>query len=99
MRRFMGVGLAAVLLGVTAAGARQAQGPPASTGEPMSESRRVQADQIDKLLADGKTLLLDVREAKEIEELGTIEGAVHIPIGQLEKRMGELPKDRLILTA
>ena len=57
------------------------------------------ADDIDKLLADGKVLLLDVREPKELEELGTIEDSINIPIGQLEKRLGELPKDRLILTA
>ena len=65
----------------------------------MDESKRVAADDIDKLLADGKVLLLDVREPKELEELGTIADSVNIPLGQLEKRLGELPKDRLILTA
>ena len=65
----------------------------------MDESKRVSADDIDKLLADGKVLLLDVREPKELEELGTIPDSVNIPLGQLEKRLGELPKDRLILTA
>ena len=67
--------------------------------QPMDESHRIQADQIDKLLAEGKVLLLDVREPKEREELGAIEDSVNIPIGQLEKRLDELPKDRLILTA
>jgi hypothetical protein len=66
---------------------------------PMDESKRVSADDIDKLLAEGKVLLLDVREPKEREELGAIEDSVNIPIGQLEKRLDELPKDRLILTA
>ncbi len=42
---------------------------------------------------------LDVREPKEIEELGTLEGYHNIPGGELEKRLGELPTDRLILTA
>ncbi len=65
----------------------------------MDESKRVSADEIDKLLADGKVLLLDVREPKELEELGTIADSINIPLGQLEKRLGELPKDRLILTA
>jgi 3-mercaptopyruvate sulfurtransferase SseA len=83
-----------------------AQAPPAQPAAPqtqqspaMDESKRVSAEDIDKLMADGKVLLLDVREPKEIEELGTIEDSVNIPIGQLEKRLGELPKDRLILTA
>ena len=65
----------------------------------MDESKRVSVDDIDKLLADGKVVLLDVREPKELEELGTIEGSIHIPIGQLETRLSELPKDRVILTA
>jgi hypothetical protein len=80
----------------------QPPAPPAatpSTMPAMSEDRRIQADDIDKALAEGKTLLLDVREPKELQELGTIEGAVNIPLGQLEKRLDELPKDRLILTA
>ncbi|MPY89180.1 MAG: hypothetical protein GEU99_14795 [Luteitalea sp.] len=66
---------------------------------PMGEDRRVASDEIDKLLEEDKVLLLDVREPSELEELGTIEDSISIPLGQLEKRMGELPKDRLILTA
>jgi rhodanese-related sulfurtransferase len=65
----------------------------------MDESKRVNVEDIDKLLADGKVVLLDVREPKELEEMGTIEGSIHIPLGQLETRLGELPKDRVILTA
>jgi hypothetical protein len=77
-----------------------AQPAPAPTAiAPLSEERRISADEIDKYLAEGKTLLLDVREPKELEELGTIEGAVNIPLGQLEKRLAEIPKDRVILTA
>lgn len=72
---------------------------PAQPAPAMDESKRVSAEDIDKLLADGKVLLLDVREPKELEELGTIPDSLNIPIGQLEKRLGELPKDRLILTA
>jgi rhodanese-related sulfurtransferase len=76
-----------------------AQAPTTPQVTPMEEARRIQAADVDKYLTEGKVLLLDVREAKELEELGTIEGAVHIPVGEIEKRMGELPKDRLILTA
>lgn len=62
-------------------------------------TRRVQADEIDTYLKEKKVFFLDVREAKELEELGTIEGYYHIPLGELEKRLGEVPKDKLILTA
>jgi rhodanese-related sulfurtransferase len=50
-------------------------------------------------MSQGDTILLDVREPKEIEELGGCEGAINIPITQLEKRLAELPKDKTILTA
>ena len=46
-----------------------------------------------------EALLLDVREPSELKELGTLEGYVNIPIGQLEQRLDELPRDRLIVTA
>jgi hypothetical protein len=62
-------------------------------------ARRVQADEIDKYLQEKKVFFLDVREPKELEELGTIEGYYNIPLGELEKRLGEVPKDKLILTA
>lgn len=72
-----------------------AQMPPPRVGEEM----RVAADDIDKLLAEGKVVFLDVREPKELEELGTREGYINIPLGELEKRLDELPKDKAILTA
>jgi hypothetical protein len=62
-------------------------------------NRRVQADEIDTYILEKKVFFLDVREPKELEELGTLEGYYNIPIGELEKRLGELPKDKLILTA
>ena len=43
--------------------------------------------------------MLDVREDSELVETGTVKGAIHIPLGQLEARLGELPKDKVILTA
>jgi hypothetical protein len=65
----------------------------------MSEDKRVKTESIDSVMSMGDTVLLDVREPKEIEELGGYEGAINIPVTQLEKRLGELPKDKTILTA
>ena len=62
------------------------------------EAKRVKAADIDELLAKGD-VVLDVREPNELEETGTVAGAIHIPLGQLESRLGELPKDKVILTA
>lgn len=66
---------------------------------PMAEDKRVQVDDIDTLLERGDVFFLDVREPKELEELGTREGYYNIPIGELEGRLNELPKDKAILTA
>jgi rhodanese-related sulfurtransferase len=86
-----------------AAPARPAPMPPTTapaTPRPApDESKRVQAADIDALLAKGDIVVLDVREPNELEETGTVKGAIHIPLGQLEARLGELPKDKVILTA
>jgi beta-glucosidase len=66
---------------------------------PAGEDMRVKPDDIDSLLADGKVVLLDVREPWELEESGTREGYINIPLRELENRLGELPKDKAILTA
>ena len=70
-----------------------------STIKPMTEDKRVTAEDIDSVMQDKNVFFLDVREPKEIEELGSYEGYVNIPMSQLEARLGELPKDRPILTA
>ena len=64
-----------------------------------TDQKRIEAEEIDRVLAEADALLLDVREPEEIEELGTIEGYVNIPIGELESRLDELPRDKTILTA
>ena len=65
----------------------------------MPEDKRVKTEEIDSLMASAKVFFLDVREPKEIEQLGSYEGYVNIPVTELEKRLSELPKDKLILTA
>jgi len=70
-----------------------------STIKPMNEDMRVKAEDIDAVMADGKVFFLDVREPKELQEFGSYEGYVNIPMSQLESRLRELPKDRPILTA
>jgi rhodanese-related sulfurtransferase len=58
----------------------------------------VQVENIDTVMAKGDVVMLDVRDPKEIDELGGYEGAINIPLPELEKRLGELPKDKRILT-
>lgn len=42
--------------------------------------------------------LLDVRDPEELAEFGHLQGAVNIPLGELRDRLGELPRDRRIVT-
>jgi NADPH-dependent 2,4-dienoyl-CoA reductase/sulfur reductase-like enzyme/rhodanese-related sulfurtransferase len=42
--------------------------------------------------------LLDVRDPDELEEFGQLASAVNIPLAQLRDRLGELPRDRRIVT-
>ena len=44
-----------------------------------------------RLMNDDETVVVDVRDDSEIDE-GIIQGAKHIPLGDLDKRMGELDK-------
>jgi rhodanese-related sulfurtransferase len=61
-------------------------------------AQTLSTEELEKHLKDKKVFFLDVREPKEIQELGTVEGYVNIPIGQLESRLKEVPKDKLIIT-
>lgn len=54
----------------------------------------VQWNEIDDVVKDGG-VLVDVRESIE-RELGFIEGSIHIPLGEIRSRLGELPKDKTI---
>ncbi|MBM3810585.1 MAG: hypothetical protein FJW20_03000 [Acidimicrobiia bacterium] len=54
-----------------------------------------------KEIVEGKAkyFFLDVREPKELEDLGTIKGYVNIPVSQMEKRISEIPKDVYVVVA
>ncbi len=65
-----------------------------------SETKQMTPEEVAKAFENEKNLFfLDVREPKEIEELGTLKGYVNIPVSQLENRLSEIPKDKLIITA
>ncbi len=50
-----------------------------------------------KLDSNKKPIVVDVREPSEIKESGSIPGAIHIPMAQIEKRMNDLPKNAEIV--
>ena len=83
-----------LLLGLGACGSQDTGGAGVA-----AEAPRIEAKQIEELLREGDLYFLDVREPQEIEELGTIEGYLNIPVDQLADRLDEVPRDKPILTA
>jgi rhodanese-related sulfurtransferase len=47
---------------------------------------RISPEQAQELIAKGDALVVDVRDAPEVEKSGKVAGAVHIPRGMLEFR-------------
>jgi hypothetical protein len=60
-------------------------------------NERISIPELEKRLKGGKLVLVDVRDASEIKESGAIPGAIHIPMAEVQKRLGELPKDAEIV--
>jgi hypothetical protein len=92
MRRLL---VAVALLAVPAI--TVAQQPAAQAAQPKAQ--KMASDDVMTLLEKGEVFFLDVREPSELEELGTLEGYVNIPLGQIEKRLIEIPKDKAVITA
>lgn len=49
-----------------------------------------------RLEAGEKPIMIDVREDEEVA-YGMIEGAIHIPMGQIPDRLDEIPSDREVI--
>lgn len=68
-------------------------------GQSAKAPKEIDYDQLARLLEQpGKVFFLDVREPAEIEKLGSVKGYVNIPMSQLDARLKEVPKDKLIVT-
>ncbi len=58
------------------------------------QPERIAVSDLKKKLDSGeKFLLIDVREDWELKQDGAIPGAIHIPVGELDARMKDIPKD------
>jgi rhodanese-related sulfurtransferase len=68
--------------------------PFAIAQQKATQPERIAVPDLKKKLDSGeKFLLVDVREDSEIKDEGAIPGAVHIPMGELDQRMKDIPKD------
>jgi len=66
-----------------------------ASGLVRGEHPQLDLDAVLALPESLRPLLLDVRTAGEYE-LGTIPGAINVPVDELRQRLGELPRDRPI---
>lgn len=67
--------------------------------QPPAKVKELSAEELAKLLEQpDKVFFLDVREPGEIRALGSVKGYVNIPMSQLPARLGEVPKNKVIVT-
>ncbi len=60
--------------------------------------KKISSEEVVKLLEKPQDVVfIDVREPDEIAESGTLRGALTIPVGQLEERLKEVPKDKPVV--
>lgn len=55
--------------------------------------REINVNEVDRIV---DPIIIDVREDYELEETGTIKGAIHIPMNEVPNRLNEITKEREI---
>lgn len=55
--------------------------------------KEINVNEIDRIV---DPTVIDVREDYELEETGTIKGAIHIPMNEVPNRLNEITKEREI---
>ncbi|MFQ8697236.1 MAG: rhodanese-like domain-containing protein [Peptoniphilus harei] len=55
--------------------------------------KEINVNEIDRI---AEPIVIDVREDYELEETGTIKGAIHIPMNEVPNRLNEITKEREI---
>lgn len=63
----------------------------------MSATATITAEQLKERLNAGQSIhMIDVREHEEVAH-GMIDGAIHIPLGQIPQRLDEIPRDEEVV--
>jgi rhodanese-related sulfurtransferase len=63
----------------------------------MADGDRIEATEAKQVVEKGQALVVDVR-SKDAFNSGHIEGAISLPLAEIDARLGELPKDKMIVT-
>jgi rhodanese-related sulfurtransferase len=61
-----------------------------------AEADRIEAKELKALFDKGQAVIIDVR-TQAAWDVGHIDGALFIPLAELEARLAQLPKDKLIV--
>ena len=69
---------------------------PHPTSTPNDGVRRVTTDEARALVERGEAVVVDVRAQAQYDQ-GHIKGAVCVPRTEIDKRLAQLPKDKLII--
>lgn len=66
--------------------------------EPGKEKGSISVPSFERILKENpaQIVIIDVRDEKDVKR-GTFPGAINIPVGDIEKKLGELPKDKPIV--
>jgi rhodanese-related sulfurtransferase len=66
--------------------------------EPGKEKGSISVQSFERILKDNpsQVTIIDVRDEKDVKK-GTFPGALNIPVGDIEKKLAELPKDKPII--
>jgi predicted sulfurtransferase len=60
-----------------------------------ADADRIEAPELKRLVEKGEAVIIDVR-SKDAWDMGHIQGAIHVPLAELEARLSQIPKDKLI---
>lgn len=82
--------------GISSTAATNAGATPHPTSTPNDGVRRVTVEETQKLAQSGEAVVVDVRPKPQYDQ-SHIKGSISLPRTELDKRLGELPKDKLII--
>jgi predicted sulfurtransferase len=66
-----------------------------AAAEAAGEAPRVSAEEVKRLAAKGEVVIIDTR-GKDAYDLEHAEGALSVPLAELDSHLAKLPKDKLI---
>jgi len=71
--------------------------PPQPPPAPADNAARITVADAKKALDEGRAVIVDVRTYQQWS-IEHIKGTIHIPEAELQTRLKELPKDKMIIT-